>query len=76
MNNAIDDLLHSENIFLYLIGRRLLNLNININEEDVTYVKKLSENKELDEIVKIMMKKYRNYTDEDYIRCQIPRHYI
>ena len=67
----IDKLIHSGDIFLYLIGRRLVNLNIDINEEDVNVVKKLSEEKELDEIVKIMLKKYRNYTDEDYRRCQI-----
>ena len=70
-NKPINKLLESDDILLYLIGRRLLNLNINLIDEDVNVVEELSKSKELDEIVKIMLKKYRNYTDDDYRKCQL-----
>ena len=71
----INDLLDSKDILLYLIGRKLLNMGINISQNDVDYVKKLSEKEELDEIVKKMVMKYRNYTDDDYKKCQLSKTY-
>ena len=71
----IDELIHNEekNILLYLIGRRLLNLMVNLSSKDVEYIKKLSETHDIDEITKIYLKKDRHYTDDDLRNCMLAK---